>query len=82
MKGTGRQSKSPGKVRSMKNSSVPHYCVICGLILPSVADLILHLDYDHTFWTQQYVESCEKAELAHPSNKYLVAELINVQGMA
>ncbi len=66
----------------MKNGSVPHYCVFCGLILPSVPDLILHLDYEHTFWTQQYVEKCEKAELANPSNKYLVAELIDVHGIA
>lgn len=44
--------------------------------------MILHLDYEHTFWTQQYVEQCEKAELANLSNKYIIAELINVQGMA
>jgi hypothetical protein len=66
----------------MKNGSVPHYCVFCGLILPSVPDLLLHLDYDHTFWAQQYVDLCEKAEMAKPSNKFLVAELINVQGVA
>lgn len=52
------------------------------MILPDVPELILHLDYEHTFWTQQYVERCEKAELASPANKFLVAELINVEGMA
>lgn len=52
------------------------------MILPGVPELILHLDYEHTFWTQQYVERCEKAELASPSNKFLIAELVNVQGMA
>lgn len=52
------------------------------MILPDVPELILHLDYEHTFWTQQYVERCEKAELASPANKFLVAELINVEGIA
>ena len=75
-------NQPPGKTEVMTNGTVPHYCVLCGLILPSVPDLILHLDYEHTFWTQQYVEQCEKAELANLSNKYISAELINVQGMA
>lgn len=66
----------------MTSGRAPHYCIFCGLILPSVPELIVHLDYDHTFWAQQFVERCEKAELADPSNKYLVAELINVKGMA
>ncbi|HEU5400980.1 MAG TPA: hypothetical protein VFU86_06460 [Terriglobales bacterium] len=66
----------------MTSGTVPHYCVLCGLILPGVPELILHLDYEHTFWTQRYVELCERAELASPSNKFLVAELVNVQGVA
>jgi hypothetical protein len=72
----------PARAEVMASGTVPHYCVLCGLILPGVPELILHLDYEHTFWTQQYVERCEKAELASPSNKFLIAELINVQGIA
>lgn len=72
----------PERPEVMTSGTVPHYCVLCGLILPGVPELILHLDYEHTFWTQQYVERCERAELANSSNKFLVAELVNVQGMA
>jgi hypothetical protein len=72
----------PARPEVMASGTVPHYCVLCGLILPGVPELILHLDYEHTFWTQQYVERCEKAELASPSNKFLIAELIDVQGTA
>lgn len=66
----------------MASGTVPQYCVLCGTILPGVSELILHLDYEHTFWTQQYVERCERAELANSCNKFLVAELVNVQGKA
>lgn len=72
----------PERPEVMTNGTVLHYCVLCGMILPGVPELILHLDYEHTFWTQQYVERCEKAELANPSNKFLLAELVNVHGMA
>jgi hypothetical protein len=87
--GNYAQRKEPDGTRNrpenpevMIGGTVPHYCVLCGLILPGVPELILHLDYEHTFWTQQYAERCAKAELANSSDKFFVAELVNVQGMA